>query len=540
MMDGRYRDAVEEWRSHLGPAGIITDPGILRDAETATFPTSHTVPVILSPADAGQVQECVRIANAHQVPIYPVSSGKNWGYGSRAPSANDCALLDLSRMNHILDFNEDLAYVTVEPGVTQRQLYAFLQERQSRLWMDATGSSPDCSLVGNAMERGFGHTPYGDHASYVCGLEVVLANGDRIETGFAGFPQSQVGQLNRWGVGPSLDGLFSQSNFGIVTRMTIWLLPAPEYFQAFFFRCDEDGSLGPLIEALRPLRLNGTLRSNIHIGNDYKVMAGITQYPWEDTGGQTPLLPLHMTALRKKMKFGYWNGSGGLYGTPAQVAEARRLLRRALRGKVTKLQFLDRRLFGIASRFAKPFGWLTGFDLSRTLELARPVFELIQGIPTDKTLGSVYWRKRYPVPAKPDPNRDGCGLLWCAPVVPAEGGHAALLCEIVTSALTRYGFEPMISITMATERSLAFVISLTYDRDIGGEDDRAIACHSELLQELIANGYPPYRLGLQSMEIMNQSTSAALLKTLKAAIDPNGILAPGRYEAARIRAATVH
>ncbi len=510
MMQGSYRDAVEEWRSQLGTTGITTDPGVLRDAETATFPTSHSVPVILSPSCAEEVQECVRIANTHHIPIYPVSSGKNWGYGSRAPSANGCALLDLSRMNRILDFNEDLAYVTVEPGVTQRQLYAFLQERRSGLWMDATGSSPDCSLVGNAMERGFGHTPYGDHASYVCGLEVVLANGDRIETGFAGFPQSQVGQLNRWGVGPSLDGLFSQSNFGIVTRMTIWLMPAPEYFQAFFFRCDEEGSLGPLVDALRPLRLNGTLRSNIHIGNDYKVIAGITQYPWEATGGETPLLPSHMTALRLKMKFGCWNGSGGLYGTRAQVGEARRLLRRALRGKVTKLQFLDRRMFGIASRYAKPFGWLTGLDLSRTLALARPVFDLIQGIPTDQTLGSVYWRKRHPVPLQPDPNRDGCGLLWCAPVVPAEGGHATLLTEIVTSALMRHGFEPMISITMATERSLAFVVSLTYDRDVAGEDGRAMACHHELLQELINNGYPPYRLGLQSMQIMNQNSSSCI------------------------------
>jgi 4-cresol dehydrogenase (hydroxylating) len=98
----------------------------------------------------------------------------------------------------------------------------------------------------------------------------------------------------------------------------------------------------------------------------------------------------------------------------------------------------------------------------------------------------------------------------------------------------------MISVTMATERSLAFVISLTYDRDVAGEDDRAIACHSELLQDLIANGYPPYRLGLQSMEVMNKNTSAALLMTLKEAIDPNGILAPGRYEAARTRAAVVH
>jgi 4-cresol dehydrogenase (hydroxylating) len=538
MIDGRYGCAVDEWRNHLGSERIVTDSCILKSAETATFPTSHTVPVILSPVNAAEVQECVRIANVHLVPIYPISSGKNWGYGSGAPSADGCALLDLSRMNRILDFNEDLAYVTVEPGVTQRQLRAFLQERKSRLWMDATGSSPDCSLIGNAMERGFGHTPYGDHTSFVCGLEVVLGNGDRIETGFAGFPQSQVGQLNRWGVGPSLDGLFSQSNFGIVTRMTIWLMPAPEYFQAFFFRCDEEASLGPLIDALRPLRLNGTLRSNIHIGNDYKVMAGITQYPWEETGGQTPLSPSQMAALRKKMKFGCWNGSGGLYGTRAQVAEARRLLRKALRGKTSKLQFLDQRLFRIASRYAKPFGWLTGFDMSRTLELARPVFELIQGIPTDQTMGSVYWRKRCPVPDRPDPNRDGCGLLWCAPVVPAEGAHVALLTELATSALMRHGFEPMISITMANERSLAFVISLTYDRDVPDEDDRAMACHQELLQQLIDNGYPPYRLGLQSMQIMNQSSSSALLNTLKAAIDPNGILAPGRYESLRTHSAT--
>ena len=45
------------------------------------------------------------------------------------PSASGCVLMDLGRMNRILDFSEDLAYITVEPGVTQQQVYAFLQER---------------------------------------------------------------------------------------------------------------------------------------------------------------------------------------------------------------------------------------------------------------------------------------------------------------------------------------------------------------------------------------------------------------------------
>ena len=114
----------------------------------------------------------------------------------------------------------------------------------------------------------------------------------------------------KWGVGPTLDGLFSQSNLGIVTRMTIWLMPAPPYFQAFFFQCDEDNQLAPLIEALRPLRLSGALRSTVHIANDYKVLSSLQQYPWEETGGSVPLLPSTMLELRRRLKFGAWSASG--------------------------------------------------------------------------------------------------------------------------------------------------------------------------------------------------------------------------------------
>ena len=53
--------------------------------------------------------------------------------------------------------------------------------------MDATGASPDCSIIGNTMERGFGHTPMGDHCANACGFEVVLPTGECIETGFAPF-----------------------------------------------------------------------------------------------------------------------------------------------------------------------------------------------------------------------------------------------------------------------------------------------------------------------------------------------------------------
>jgi len=478
------------------------------------------------------VQECLRIANRYGIPVYPISSGKNWGYGSRVPAGDQCVLLDLSRMNRIADFSEDLAYVTVEPGVTQRHLYEFLQQQKSKLWMDATGSIPDCSLIGNTMERGFGHTPYGDHFAHVCGLEVVLPDGEVVETGYARFPNAQAGPLYRWGVGPVLDGLFSQSNLGVVTRMTLWLMPAPEYFQAFYFRCDRPDGIAGIIDALRPLRLNGTLRSTVHIANDYKVLNGIQQYPWAETEGQVPLSAAVMAGLRTKLQFGYWNGSGGLYGTRRQVAEARRLLRKALQGKVDKLQFLDDRLLRLAGQFAKPYSWVTRWDITRALELVKPVYGLMKGIPTEVPMRSSYWRKRGPVPERMNPDLDGCGLLWCAPIAPSNGASVTELSQIVHETLTAFEFEPMISLTMITERAVACVASIHYDREVAGQDQQAQACYDALVRKLMDRGYYSYRLGIQSMAQMNADSGyGRLLQSLKNAVDPNGVLAPGRYQA---------
>lgn len=525
--------ALREWVQILGAEFVITSREDLRDAGTATFASERVIPAILRPGSREEVQACVRIANRHGIALYPISSGKNWGYGSRVPAADHCALLDLSRMNRIVDFNEELAYVTVEPGVRQSQLFEFLAERKSRLWMDPTGASPDCSLIGNAMERGFGHTPYGDHFACVCGFEVILPTGERIETGFGSLPGARAAKVYRWGVGPVLDGLFTQSNLGIVTRMTIWLMPAPEYAQAFFFQCATEEDLGRAIEALRPLRLNGTLRSSVHIGNDYKVLNGLGQFPWDKTGGRVPLMPSDMEQIRKEMKYGRWNGSGGLYGTKAQVREARRLVRRALRGSVTRLQFLDDRLLKIAARFTRPYRWLTGLDLKRTLEIVKPVFGLIKGIPTDKPMDTCYWRKRTPVPANPDPDRDGCGLLWCAPVAPAEGDSVLAMTALAEDILLAYGFEPMISLTLTTDRAVTCVVSISYDREVPGEDERAMQCYRELLERLTAAGFYSYRLGIQAKQLLDPTTSyGKLLAAIKNAVDPNHILAPGRYLAA--------
>jgi 4-cresol dehydrogenase (hydroxylating) len=77
--------ALEAWREIVGPEHVLTDPLALSAAGIATFATPNRVPDNIRPGDQQEVRACVRVANEHRTPIYPVSTGKNWGYGSRVP-----------------------------------------------------------------------------------------------------------------------------------------------------------------------------------------------------------------------------------------------------------------------------------------------------------------------------------------------------------------------------------------------------------------------------------------------------------------------
>lgn len=60
-----------------------------------------------------------------------------------------------------------------------------------------------------------------------CGMEVVMANGDVLRTGMGGVKGENSWQVFKWGYGPTLDGMFTQSNYGICTKMGFWLMPKP-------------------------------------------------------------------------------------------------------------------------------------------------------------------------------------------------------------------------------------------------------------------------------------------------------------------------
>src|SRR5262249_50750369 len=152
------------------------------------------------------------------------------------------------------------------------------------------GGPPDGSLLGNALERGEGAGPYGDRAAHVCGMEVVLPSGETIRMGFCRFENATTAQLSQWGVGPYLDGLFVQSNFGIVTELTVWLYPRPKRVVVFRLSIDDTGELARVIDVIQPLVLEGTIASHsFGFWNAYKLMAIRGRYPWQAMKNQTPL-----------------------------------------------------------------------------------------------------------------------------------------------------------------------------------------------------------------------------------------------------------
>ena len=523
--------ALAAWIKVLSKKNVIIKRNILSEFETATFFTKLKILAVIYPTKTKNIQKCLKIANKFYVPVYPISIGKNWGYGSHVPVKNNCVVMDLSKMNKIIDFDEKLAYITVEPGVTFEQVYKFLHSKKSKLIMSVTGSSPYSSLIGNILERGVGKGRYGNRYQYACGMEIVLPNGECIHTGFARFNGAKTGQISRSGVGPGFDDMFIQSNLGVVTKMTIWLLPKPNYFQVFFYNIKEGSQLGDLIDALRVLKLEGTLEGNFLIVNDYRLLSFNEKYSSKNKGEQ-PLTLLELEKLKKSLKWGgAWNGEGALLSaSKEQGISTRKRVQKLLKNNVSRLIFFDEMKAKATKILDLPLRLFTGIDLKKTVNDAFYKSTFL-GIPTMNGINSIYWRKKSFSTKALNPDMDNCGILWIDAIAPFEGNSVSIVIQIMKKQFLRYGFEPNIGINCVTERSVYITGEILYDRNIKDNDKKAIKCYKKTFKELVKKGFIPNRLTVNSMDLLPSSNDDydTFLHKLKKTIDPNNILSPGRY-----------
>lgn len=487
--------------------------------------------LVVEPQSLEEVQLVVRLARDHRVGVYPISRGCNWGYGDAAPAFAGQVVIDLGRMNRILEINEELGYCVLEPGVTQQQLFDALQSRGGGLWMDATGAGPDASVVGNTLDRGFGHTRYGDHFQTACGMQVVLPDGEVLHTGFGRYPDAKAHRVYPYGIGPCLDGLFSQSNLGVVTRLGLWLQPRPEAFSAFFFSAPADTDLEALVNRLAPLRRAGLLPSALHIANDLRVLSARSRYPWSVTGGATPLPEAVRQQLRRQGQVGAWNGLGAITGTKGSVRAVEREVRRALKG--FRVMVLNDRKLALAERAIGALNRVgLGRGLGEQLEIVRPAYDLLQGRPSREHLKGALWRVRGELESPTvDPLSAHAGLIWVSPVLPMTGGHAREVLSLIDPVYTRFGFETLVTFTMLNERSLVAVTNVAFDTREAEEVDRAGACYRAVSEVLRSAGYHPYRAGPMGYRSLGSAGDGfdRCVGLIKDALDPANIMSPGRY-----------
>jgi 4-cresol dehydrogenase (hydroxylating) len=523
-----------EWRELLGQDAARDDDAAVAPYARTLFRAAPRPAGVLRARDRDQVVQIVRAANRHGVALYPVSRGCNWGFGDACPAGEDQVVLDLSGMDSVHSIDADLAYAVVEPGVSQEALAGRLRADGVPLWMPCTASTPDASVLANAIERGWGHTPYGDHFSHVAGMEVVLGDGSVIDTGLGRFEGSKTTFLAKGGAGPLLEGLFSQSNLGIVTRLGVWLMPEPDCFLGFVLTLGERGHLGELIERLRPLRLSGLLPNPVHVYNDVRAASFLQAIPRDELEEDGALSDGARRALRNRHGLGPWVATGGLYGSRVEVLAGVRALRRAVSGLGT-VRMLPPGILAAVERAARVPARLGVAPARRLLEQvarARAPLDYLRGIPNDYALAGCRWRVRALTdPDSLNPLDNHCGLYWVVPTCPARGSDTERLVELVEAVCRRHGLDPLISITLLSGRMLIVPVHIAFDRLDEDESTRAESCHHDLLDECLAAGYPPWRVGNVGFDRLGDSPYSQALARIKRALDPGGVLAPGRSPA---------
>ncbi len=529
-------NVIKSFSNAIGNEYVILDPAIRADAEKTNYSTKNKIPLILKPGNAEEVKKCVVIANENKIPVYPTSKGKNWGYGSRVPVTDNNVLIELDRLNNILDYNEKLGYVTIEPGVTFQQLFDFLREKKSGLIISGTGGPIDSSLIGNALERGLGTGLYADRFSSVCGMEIVLPDGNIISSGFKRFGNTTVSNVYKWGMGPSIDGLFSQSNFGIVTKLTMWLMPCPDYLQLIFYKVNSQEKIPGLMEALRELAMNGLVRPAITVYNDFRVFSAMMQYPWHACKPGASSINDVRSAIRSypgvNELVGMWNGEVSIRSVSKEHGQMQYgIISSYLKDHVDSISFAEVSREEIMKILNDQYtGNFTGHDedIIKSFLIRKYI-----GIPDNFPIRAAYWRKTTPIPDVMDPDKDNCGMIWMSPVVPFEGGEVDKSFGIISSIIEKHNFEPAITFQCLSERAINVIISISWDRDLAGEDARAEACYLELNNTLKESGFLSYRTTTLSMSHKELISGADeydnFINKLKSAIDPNNILAPGRY-----------
>ncbi|KAB8290465.1 hypothetical protein EYC80_010896 [Monilinia laxa] len=468
---------------------LYTDPSKAHDMYHFFDKDYFVVSATIAPRNVEEVQAIVRLCNEFEIPLWPFSIGRNVGYGGAAPRVPGSVGLDMGKnMNRVLEVSTEGAYALLEPGVTFFSLYNYLKEKKldDQLWID----TPDLgggSVIGNTIERGVGYTPYGDHFMMHCGLEVVLPTGELVRTGMGALPDPTQ---------PTVEGGSLDQQPG----NKCWqLMPSPGGYQPYLITFPKDTDLPKIVDVIRPLRLQMVIQnvpSIRHILLDAAVMGTKKSYYDVDR----PLTEEELDNIAKKLNLGRWNFYGALYG-PKPV--------RDVLWKVVK----------------EAFGTIEGAKFFFPEDIKEKCVlhvrtQTLQGIPTFDELCWVDWL----------PN--GAHIFF-SPISKISGGDATKQYEIAKKMTLKAGFDFFGTFTIGM-REMHHIICLVFDRENEDQKRRVHKLIRDLIQVCANNGWGEYRTHIALMDQIaetynwNDNAQMKLNEKIKNALDPKGILAPGK------------
>jgi len=199
--------------------------------------------IALRPESTEQIRQIINVANQHKAPIVPRGGGCGLMGGSK-PISKECILLDLTRMDNILDIDEDNRTVTVQCGINWSRLNAVLFDKGYYTGNMGPGSGLNASIGGGLSHHsggGGGCAKYGKCSENCVGLEVVLGTGKVITLGSQESDYVKKPYI-RLGSGPDLMGIFLGDNgtMGIKTEATLKIYPKPPFFSGKTYLIEEN------------------------------------------------------------------------------------------------------------------------------------------------------------------------------------------------------------------------------------------------------------------------------------------------------------
>ena len=513
-----------EYLSKIFPSNRIKIQDDLTSYLQATTGKSVKIHAAVIPEKTSEISELVKGALQNKLKLYPISSGKNWGYSDSMPITDDNIIVDLSHMDKIINYDPELGFITIEPGVTQKQLAKFLKINGDKHIVAVTGSSPSTSIIGNYLERGFGISSYMDHASAVTDLEAVLPDGHIYKSQLALLGCDKINNLYKHGIGPQTDGLFFQSGIGIVTKMTIKLATKPETSTIFFIESDQQG-LTSVIKSLREFREAWPV-SNLTFkifDQLYVLAASGMPYPEEYLYKNAALPKELINQLAQDTKTPKYTITVTLSGPKPLIHCISKALKKQLAAHTSKVIAINELKYVIAQKLKR---FMPKY-LQQKMTALFYLWNFTQGIPSENALQFAYWRigGLETLTASTNPAKDDCGIIWYAPIIPFQAEAISELKDMIQDICSQYHINSMFNLTNYEGTYMIALAPIFFDKKTQAK--QAHACYKNLIETGLKKGIVPYRLA--SPAIQDVFDGKSLGEIIKKKLDPYSIIAPGRY-----------